>query len=218
MSTPASSGPSKAASTPRSTPPTCASGCSGSPPVRITWARPTGKENAEFMAGLFRSWGYDTQIEEFQVLFPTPKTRLLEMVAPTRFKASLSEPALPEDATSGQTAEQLPALQRLLDRRRRHRRRSSTSTTACPRTTRSSQRRGIDVKGKIVHRPLRRLLARHQAQGGGRARRHRLPHLLRSPRRRLLPGRRLSQGRLAQRARRPARLGGRHAALSRAIR
>jgi N-acetylated-alpha-linked acidic dipeptidase len=41
------------------------------------------------------------------------------------------------------------------------------------------ERRGIDVKGKIVHRPLRRLLARHQAQGGGRARRGRLPDLLR---------------------------------------
>ena len=34
---------------------------------------PYGKENAEFMAGLFRSWGYDTRIEEFQVLFPTPQ-------------------------------------------------------------------------------------------------------------------------------------------------
>ena len=29
---------------------------------------PYGKNNAEFMAGLFRSWGYQTRIEEFQVL------------------------------------------------------------------------------------------------------------------------------------------------------
>src|SRR5262252_3338071 len=66
------------------------------------------QDNAEFMAGLFRSWGYDTAIETFDVLFPTPKTRILEMTAPSRFKAKLDEPALKEDATSGQKSEQLP--------------------------------------------------------------------------------------------------------------
>src|SRR5947199_9118675 len=65
---------------------------------------PWDKSNAEFMAGLFRSWGFQTEIEQFKVLFPTPKTRLLEMEAPTRFKASLPEPALPEDSTPGQSA------------------------------------------------------------------------------------------------------------------
>src|SRR6267142_2257435 len=40
---------------------------------------PYDKDNAEFLAGLFRSWGYDTKIEEFKVLFPTPKTRLVEL-------------------------------------------------------------------------------------------------------------------------------------------
>ncbi|PWB74477.1 MAG: folate hydrolase [Holophagae bacterium] len=69
---------------------------------------PWGSSNAEFIAGLLRSWGYETTIEEFQVLFPTPKLRHLEMVAPTRFTAALSEPALAQDHTSGQTAEQLP--------------------------------------------------------------------------------------------------------------
>lgn len=67
-----------------------------------------GKENAEFIASQFRSWGYETEIEEFNVLFPTPKTRLLEMVSPERFTAKLAEPVLAEDATSNQTAEQLP--------------------------------------------------------------------------------------------------------------
>jgi N-acetylated-alpha-linked acidic dipeptidase len=43
---------------------------------------PYGKENAEFIASLFRSWGYDTRIEEFRVLFPTPRIRLLEMSSP----------------------------------------------------------------------------------------------------------------------------------------
>jgi N-acetylated-alpha-linked acidic dipeptidase len=67
-----------------------------------------GKENAEFIAGLFRSWGYETEIERFDVLFATPKVRVLEMTAPENFVAKLEEPALPEDATSGQKSEQLP--------------------------------------------------------------------------------------------------------------
>ncbi len=69
---------------------------------------PWGKDNAEFMAGLFRSWGYETRIEEFQVLLPTPKERRLEMTAPTRFTASLDEPVLAQDRSSGQKNEQLP--------------------------------------------------------------------------------------------------------------
>ena len=36
---------------------------------------PHGRDNAEFLLGLFRSWGYETNIERFDVLFPTPKTR-----------------------------------------------------------------------------------------------------------------------------------------------
>jgi len=67
-----------------------------------------GKDNAEFIAAQFRDWGFDTRIEEFRVLFPTPKMRVMEMVAPTAYKAVLAEPAIKEDATSGQTAEQLP--------------------------------------------------------------------------------------------------------------
>src|SRR4051812_3297929 len=58
---------------------------------------PYGKDNAEFIASLFRSWGYDTQIERFDVLFPTPKTRVLELIAPQRFTAKLMEPPLAED-------------------------------------------------------------------------------------------------------------------------
>ena len=69
---------------------------------------PWGKANAEFIAGLFRSWGYDTRIEEYDVLFPTPRERALEMTAPQRFVAKLDEPALTEDRTSGQKNEQLP--------------------------------------------------------------------------------------------------------------
>jgi N-acetylated-alpha-linked acidic dipeptidase len=70
--------------------------------------QPYGRENAEWLFAQLRSWGYDARIERFDVLFPTPKTRLLELVAPTRYRARLAEPALREDATSGQAGEQLP--------------------------------------------------------------------------------------------------------------
>ena len=67
-----------------------------------------GKENAEWILARFREWGWDARIETFDVLFPTPKERLVEMVGPTRFKLALDEPALAVDPTSGQKAEQLP--------------------------------------------------------------------------------------------------------------
>ncbi|MDQ1347039.1 MAG: N-acetylated-alpha-linked acidic dipeptidase [Acidobacteriota bacterium] len=67
-----------------------------------------GRANAEWMRDLFASWGYEARIESFDVLFPTPKLRSLEMVAPTRFRARLDEGSLAEDATSGQKREQLP--------------------------------------------------------------------------------------------------------------
>ena len=70
---------------------------------------PFGKEVAEFVADRFREWGYDTDIETFHVLFPTPRLRRLEMTAPSRYTASLTEPTLVEDSTSGQVDEQLPS-------------------------------------------------------------------------------------------------------------
>jgi N-acetylated-alpha-linked acidic dipeptidase len=71
---------------------------------------PWGKANAEFMAGLLRSWGYETRIEEYEVLFPTPRERAVEMIAPSRFVARLEEPPIAGDRTSGQKAEQLPTF------------------------------------------------------------------------------------------------------------
>jgi N-acetylated-alpha-linked acidic dipeptidase len=69
---------------------------------------PYGKANAEWLLAQFRSYGWDAQIEQFDVLFPTPKTRVLELVAPTRFVAKLDEPVLPVDPTTAQKSEQLP--------------------------------------------------------------------------------------------------------------
>jgi N-acetylated-alpha-linked acidic dipeptidase len=69
---------------------------------------PYDKDNAEWLLAKFKSWGFDAEIETFEVLFPTPKTRVLELREPTRFRASLQEPVLAVDPTSGQTSEQLP--------------------------------------------------------------------------------------------------------------
>ncbi len=110
---------------------------------------PWGKQNAEFVAGLFRSWGYETRIEEFEVLFPTPKERALELLSPTRFVARIEEPALAGDHTSGQKAEQLPTYNAYS--------RDGDVTGdlvyvnyGVPADYEELALRGIDVKGKIV--------------------------------------------------------------------
>jgi N-acetylated-alpha-linked acidic dipeptidase len=69
---------------------------------------PRDSVNADWILQKFRSWGLDAKIETFQVLFATPKERVVELVAPRRFRASLQEPALKDDPTSSQQAEQLP--------------------------------------------------------------------------------------------------------------
>jgi N-acetylated-alpha-linked acidic dipeptidase len=69
---------------------------------------PYDKDNAEWLLAKFKEFGWDAQIETFYVLFPTPKTRLLEMTAPTKFTAKLDEPVVAVDPTSNQKVEQLP--------------------------------------------------------------------------------------------------------------
>ena len=69
---------------------------------------PYDKDNAEWILAHFKEWGLDAHIETFDVLFPTPKVRVLEMVEPTKFTAKLDEPALAIDPTSNQKSEQLP--------------------------------------------------------------------------------------------------------------
>lgn len=110
---------------------------------------PGSKAVAEHMAALFRSWGYEAALEEFHVLFPTPKVRVLELVAPTRFTAKLEEPALPEDRYSSQKAEQLPTYNAYS---------GEGDVTGelvyvnygVPADYEELDRRGIDVRGKIV--------------------------------------------------------------------
>jgi N-acetylated-alpha-linked acidic dipeptidase len=110
---------------------------------------PGGKQVADYIYAKFKSWGFATEIETYYVLFPTPKIRLLEMTGPTPFTASLSEPALKEDGTSNQTAEQLPVYNCWS---------ADGDVTAelvfvnygIPDDYERLKRMGIDVKGKIV--------------------------------------------------------------------
>jgi N-acetylated-alpha-linked acidic dipeptidase len=110
---------------------------------------PHGKANVEFMAKLLREWGYQVEITQYDVLFPTPKTRLLELVGPTKFTARLAEPPLAEDALSKLQAEALPTFNMY-----------STDgdvtgdlvyvNYGVPADYEELARHGIDVKGKIV--------------------------------------------------------------------
>ncbi len=69
---------------------------------------PYDKENADWILSRFKEWGLDAHIETFEVLFPTPQERGVELLEPTKFLAKLQEPRVPEDPTSGQYSEQLP--------------------------------------------------------------------------------------------------------------
>ena len=70
---------------------------------------PYDKDNAEWMLAKFKEWGWDAKIENYYVLFPTPKERLLELTAPSHFTAKLQEPTVSVDPTSSQHDEQLPS-------------------------------------------------------------------------------------------------------------
>ena len=68
------------------------------------------KDNAEWILAKFKEWGWDAHIETYDALFPTPKERLVEMIAPAAVPLKLEEPAVAIDPTSGQKAEQLPSF------------------------------------------------------------------------------------------------------------
>lgn len=107
------------------------------------------KENAEFILSQFKLWGWDAQIEQFEVLFPTPKTRVVEITTPEKFTLKLNEPEVAGDSTSGQQTEQLPTYNAYS---------IDGDVTAplvfvnygVPADYEELTRRGIDVKGKIV--------------------------------------------------------------------
>jgi N-acetylated-alpha-linked acidic dipeptidase len=109
---------------------------------------PHDKANAEMVRDLFRSFGWNAQIEVFDVLYPTPKSHTLELVAPTRFVASLKEPAIAGDASSARTDGLAPYNEYGADG-------DVTGELVylnygMPQDYKDLARRGIDVRGKIV--------------------------------------------------------------------
>ncbi len=48
---------------------------------------PHNKANADYMLGLFKSWGWDARIETFQVLYPTPISTTVELISPAPGKS-----------------------------------------------------------------------------------------------------------------------------------
>ena len=107
-----------------------------------------GKRNAEWMRDQLNAWGWKAQLEEFDVLFPTPKERVLELVSPEKFQAKLKEPVLAEDSDSGDT-DQLPTYNAYS---------GDGDVTAplvyvnygVPADYEQLAKMGVDVKGKIV--------------------------------------------------------------------
>lgn len=110
---------------------------------------PQGKANADYLLNLFKTWGYQAELAVYTVLFPTPKTRVLELLGAKPYKAKLEEPTLKEDRTSGQKSEQLPSYNAYS---------ADGDVTAelvfvnrgVPADYEELEKMGIDVKGKIV--------------------------------------------------------------------
>ncbi len=110
---------------------------------------PYDKKVVDFMAEKFRSWGFEVKVERFDVLFPTPKIRELELIAPTKYTALLQEPPVAGDPYTEQTAAALPPYNCFS---------IDGEVTAelvfvnygIPADYEELEKRGISVKGKIV--------------------------------------------------------------------
>lgn len=108
------------------------------------------KDNADWIAARFKEFGLDTHIETYDVLYPTPKERVVELVeGGPKFVAKLQEPPVPQDPTSSQQSEQLPTYNVYS---------KDGDVTAplvyvnygVPDDYEQLERMGISVKGKIV--------------------------------------------------------------------
>jgi N-acetylated-alpha-linked acidic dipeptidase len=107
------------------------------------------KANAEFQLKKFLEWGWEASIETYSVLYPTPREVAVELVAPTRFTARLTEPPIAGDSSSSKTKDELPAYNVYG---------ADGDVTAelvyvnhgMPDDYNELERRGVNVKGRIV--------------------------------------------------------------------
>lgn len=110
---------------------------------------PHDRANAEMQLALFKQWGWDARIETFEVLYPTPISTTLELVAPQRVTLGGQEPAVPEDPSSANLQGALPPYVAY---------QGDGDVTApvvyvnygMPEDYEALAARGISVKGKIV--------------------------------------------------------------------
>lgn len=69
---------------------------------------PHNLENARDLQARLRSYGWDARIEQYEVLWPSPKSAELQLLGAQPYVARLKEPPLPGDSTSTQTQDVLP--------------------------------------------------------------------------------------------------------------
>lgn len=108
-----------------------------------------GEENAKWIQSQFKSWGYDAKIETYQILFPYPTERVLEMTGPAKYTAKLTAVPVEGDPYTAQGDALLPSY-------------NAFSTDGdveaelvfvnygIPKDYEELEKLGISVKGKIV--------------------------------------------------------------------
>ena len=107
------------------------------------------KANADFILGKFKEFGWDARIEQFDIMYPTPISTVLEITGPNPIVLGGQEPTIPEDSTSGNLKDALPPYVAF---------QGDGDVTApivyvnygLPADYEALARRGIDVKGKIA--------------------------------------------------------------------
>ncbi len=110
---------------------------------------PHDKANAEFILSQYKAFGWDAHIERFDVLYPTPISTTVELVAPEKIVLGGQEPPVPGDATSQDLSKALPPYVAF---------QGDGDVTAgvvyvnqgMPDDYAALERRGISVKGKIA--------------------------------------------------------------------
>src|SRR5581483_3010111 len=98
--------------------------------------------------GLFKEFGLDAHIENFEAWLPYPNSTALELVTPVQYRAALKEPVISQDSYTS-NARQLPSYNAYS---------AAGDVTAplvyvnygTPEDYQDLAKQGIDVKGKIV--------------------------------------------------------------------
>ena len=82
---------------------------------------PYDAQNSQWILAQYKKWGWDAHIETFYVLFPTPKERELELLAPTHYRRQAPRADRPWRSDFFAAQRTTPDVQRLFRRRRCHR-------------------------------------------------------------------------------------------------